>query len=253
MSETTDKWKKLRQEMGNLISVIDGKTEKLEAEEKRMEQKRDESYLKGTEDMRKAVNMLYDASNIGLTPQKMEDLFGTYYIPSMVSRFAAIDIIDGLKLFLKEQKQDFRVGDEIEIVDPTITSNGEKRIITKVGTNSIHLVDPATFNVTWIEKEHAKKTGKHYDAVPFSKDEEKEKQEDFKPGDEVEVIKECHLDLGSKYIIMQKDCQLNTEPKIYSIMDLSNFNRTWAYANHLKKTGVVHRSLTIYFRGEENK
>lgn len=169
MSELTDKWRKLRQEMGNLICDVDGKTEKLEAEEKRMENKRDESYLKGTEDMRKAVNMLYDARNIGLTPQKMEDLFGTYYIPSIVSRFAAIDIIDGLKLFLKE-KQNFRVGDEIEIVDPTNTSNGEKRIITKIGTNSIHLVEPRTFNVTWIEKEHAKKTGKHYDAVPFPKE-----------------------------------------------------------------------------------
>ena len=159
MSELTDKWRKLRQDIGNLICDVDGKIEKLEAEEKRMEQKRDESYLKGTEDTRKAINMLYDARNIGLTPQKMEDLFGTYYIPSIFSRFAAIDIIDGLKLFLKE-KQDFRVGDEIEIVDPSIRSNGEKRIVTTVGVNSLHLIEPATFNVTWIEKEHAKKTGK---------------------------------------------------------------------------------------------
>ena len=169
MSELTDKWRKLRQDIGNLICDVDGKTEKLESEEKRMENKRDESYLKGTEDMRKAVNMLYDARNIGLTPQKMEDLFGTYYIPSILSRFTAIDIINGLKLILKEKDQEFKVGDEIEIIDPYIASNGEKRIITKIGTNSIHLVDPTTFNVTWIEKEHAKKTGKHYDAVPFPK------------------------------------------------------------------------------------
>ena len=167
MSELTDKWRKLRQDIGNLICDVDGKTEKLEAEEKRMENKRDESYLKGTEDMRKAVNMLYNASVIGLTPRKMEELFGMSYIPSVLSRFAAIDIINGLKQFLKEKEHDFRVGDEIEIVDPTLTTNGEKRIITKVGVNSILLVDPITFNVTWIEKEHAKKTGKHYDAVPF--------------------------------------------------------------------------------------
>lgn len=181
MSELTDKWRNLRRDMGNLICAVDGKIEKLEAEEKRMENKRDESYLKGTEDMRKAVNMLYDAATIGLTPQKMEDLFGTSCIPSVVRRFAAIDIIDGLKLFLKE------------------------------------------------------------------------KQEEFKPGDEVEVIKECHLALGSKYIIMPEDCQPKAEPKIYSIMNLSNFNKTWAYADHLKKTGVVHRSLTIYFGEGENK
>ena len=169
MSELTDKWRKLRQDIGNLICDVDGKTEKLEAEEKRMENKRDESYLKGTEDMRKAVNMLYDASNIGLTSQKMEDLFGTNYIPSILGRFPAITVIDGLKRFLKEREQDFQVGDEIEIVDPTLRSNGEKRIITSVGVNGIRLIEPATFNVTWIEKEHAKKTGKHYDAVPFLK------------------------------------------------------------------------------------
>lgn len=179
MSEITDKWKKLRQDMGNLICDVDGKTEKLEAEEKRMKEKRDESYLKGTEDMRKAVNMLYDASAVGLSSQKMEELFGTVYIPSILSQFSAIYIINGLKLFLEE------------------------------------------------------------------------KQEDFKPGDEVEVIKDCHLNLGSKYIIMPEDCQPNTNPKIYSIMNLSNFNKTWAYADHLKKTGIVHRSLTIYFRGED--
>lgn len=169
MSEITDKWKNLRRDMGNFICAVDGKIEKIDAEEKRMKDKRDESYLEGTEDMRKAVNMLYDASAVGLSSQKMEELFGTVYIQSILSRFSAIYIINALKLFLEEKEQEFKIGDEIEIEDPTIRSNSEKRIIIGVGVNGIHIIDPATFGITWIEKEHAKKTGKHYDAVPLLK------------------------------------------------------------------------------------
>jgi hypothetical protein len=168
MSELTDKWKKLRHEIGNLICAVDGKIEKIDAEEKRMEQKRDESYLKGTEDMRKAVNMLYDARNIGLTPQKMEDLFGTYYIPSILSRFAAIDIINGLKLILKEKDQEFKVGDEVEYSNP-INGSCNKYIVIKADSDSsvLWLLDLRTFLRIWIYKDDSslKKTGKHFDTI----------------------------------------------------------------------------------------
>ena len=168
MSELTDKWKKLRQEMGNLISAVDGKTEKLEAEEKRMENKRDESYLKGTEDMRKAINMLYDATSIGLSPQKLEELFGTDYIPSILSRFAAIDIINGLKLFLKEKQEEFKVGDEVEHLDHR-NGSCNKYIVIKADSDSdvLWLLDLRTFLRIWIYKDDSslKKTGKHFDTI----------------------------------------------------------------------------------------
>lgn len=183
MSEITDKWKKLRQEMGNLICAVDGKTEKLEAEEKRMEQKRDESYLKGAEDLREAICTLYDDISHKVSPGEMRDMFNTIYIQKIVESIPAIDIITKVK--------------------------------------------------NWKE--------------------EKDERKNLKPGDEVEVVKECHLDLGTKYIILPNECQPKTEPKIYSIINPTNFNKTWAYADHLKKTGVVHKSLTVYFfRGEEN-
>lgn len=176
MSEITDKWRKLRQEMGNLICAVDGKIEKIDAEEKRMEQKRDESYLKGTEDMRKAVNMLYDARNIGLTPQKMEDLFGTYYIPSILGRFPAITVIDGLKRFLKDKEEEkeklketeFKVGDEVEHSDH-INGSCNKYIVIKADSDSnvLWLLDLRTFLRIWIYKDDSslKKTGKHFDTI----------------------------------------------------------------------------------------
>ena len=168
MSEITDKWRKLKQEMGNLICDVDGKTEKLEAEEKRMENKRDDSYLKGAEDMKKAVNMFYNATSIGLSPQKLEELFGTDYIPSILSRFAAIDIINGLKLFLKEKQEEFKVGDEVEHLDHR-NGSCNKYIVIKADSDSdvLWLLDLRTFLRIWIDKDDSslKKTGKHFDTI----------------------------------------------------------------------------------------
>lgn len=170
MSEISDRWRNARSEVGTIISQVDTKLEKLEAEEKRMENKRDESYLNGTEDMRKAVNMLYDTTSIGLSPKKLEALFGTVYIPSILSRFAAIDIIDGLKLFLKEKEkeQEFKVGDEVEHSDH---GNGScnKYIVIKVDSDSnvLWLLDLRRFLRIWIYRDDGglKKTGRHFDTI----------------------------------------------------------------------------------------
>lgn len=242
MSEITDKWKNLRRDMGNLISQLDGSFAKLEAEEKRMEQKRDESYIQGAEDMRKAINTLYDTKLVESSSIKLEELFDTDFIPNIFSRHPAAVIIDGVKQFLERKEQDFQVGDEIEITDPTITSNGEKRIVTRVGINSICLIDSATFNATWIEKEHAKKTGKHYDAIPFNWKGEKLKVTKFKVGDEVE-----HLDHrnGScnKYIVIKAD----SDSDVLWLLDLRSFLRIWIYKDDssLKKTGKHFDTIDI--------
>ena len=167
MASIRDEWRELRSRIGNLVCAVDGKVESCEALDKKMQEKKDESYLKGTEDTRKAINMLYDARNIGLTPQKMEDLFGTYYIPSIFSRFAAIDIIDGLKLLLKD-KQDFRVGDEVEHSDH-IAGSCNQYIVRKADSDSsvLWLLDLRTFLRIWIYKDDSslKKTGKHFDTI----------------------------------------------------------------------------------------
>lgn len=168
MSDISVRWRNARSELGTIISQVDTKLEKLEDEEKRMENKRDESYLKGTEDMRKAVNMLYDACHNGLTSQKMENLFGTKDIPSIIGRFPAITVIDVLKHVLKEQEQEFKVGDEVEHSDH---GNGScnKYIVIKVDSDSnvLWLLDLRKFLRIWIYKDDSglKKTGRHFDTI----------------------------------------------------------------------------------------
>lgn len=168
MSEIRDKWKNLRRDMGNLICAVDGKIEKLEAEEKRMEQKRDESYIQGAEDMRKAINMLYDTKLVESSSIKLEELFGTDFIPNILSRHSAAVIIDGVKQFLKEKEQDFQVGDEVEHSDH-INGSYHKYIVIKADSDSdvLWLLDLRTFLRIWIYKDDSslKKTGKHFDTI----------------------------------------------------------------------------------------
>ena len=175
----SEQWRVLRQDMGNLICSIDGKTEKIEAEERRMEQKRDESYLKGAEDMLKAVNMLYDSSIIGLSSRKMEELFGTVYVRSIVDRHSAIEIINGLKKFLeeKEQDKDFQIGDEVECIDSNYANYKEKYVVVNTfeygDQKAIRLINLR--NVSLHETtcpEGYRKTGKYYTSIPIPKEEE---------------------------------------------------------------------------------
>lgn len=177
----SEQWRPLRQDMGNLICSIDGKTEKIEAEERRMEQKRDESYQQGAEDMLEAVNMLYDSSKIGLCSEKMEELFGTVYIRSILDRHSAIEIINGLKKFLeeKEQDKDFHIGDEVECIDSYYANYKEKYVVVETfkwnDQKAIRLINLR--NVTLHETtcpEGYRKTGKRYTSILIPKEEGEE-------------------------------------------------------------------------------
>lgn len=175
----SEQWRVLRQDIGNLICSIDGKTEKIEAEERRMGQKLDESYQQGAEDMRKAVNMLYDSSIIGLSSRKMEELFGTVYIPSIVDRNPAIEIINGLKKFLeeKEQDKDFHIGDEVECIDSDYANYKEKYVVVEAFEwndqkviRLINLRNVSLHETTCLEG--YRKTGKRYTSILITKEEE---------------------------------------------------------------------------------
>lgn len=163
MSEITDKWKKLRQEMGNLICDVDGKTEKLEAEEKRMENKRNESYLKGAEDMKNALCILHDSGQI----------FNTAYECNLLKCVSAANIIKKAEELKEEQEKlkeaTFDVGDEIECVNPLNMQYGTKCVVLRV-REEMKLFDLSKHTIYYTNNfVDYRKTGKHYNAIPIPK------------------------------------------------------------------------------------
>lgn len=173
MSELTDKWKNLRRDMGNLISAVDGKMEKLEAEEKRMEQKRDESYIQGAEDMRKAMSAI-TVVNGGMSAQDLEEFFGVHHYGYILIENSAKDIIDKVNQWKEEKEKEklqateFKVGDEVEHSDHR-NGSCNKYIVIKADSDSnvLWLLDLRTFLRIWIYKDDSslKKTGKHFDTI----------------------------------------------------------------------------------------
>lgn len=172
MSETSDKWKNLRRDMGNLISQLDGSFTKLEAEEKRMENKRDESYLKGAEDMRKAISAI-TIVNGGMSAQDLEEFFGAHHYGYILIENSAKDIIDKVNQWKEEKEKleetEFKVGDEVEFWD-TNCELFKKYVIIKADPSStvIWLLNLKTFCRIWYDKDKIsdlKKTGRHFDTI----------------------------------------------------------------------------------------
>ena len=173
MSEITDKWKNLRRDMGNLISQLDGSFAKLEAEEKRMEQKRDASYIEGAEDMREAMIAIVSPDiRCGMRSEEVTNMFCTPYFSSILEQNSAINIIDKVNQWKEEkEKQEettFEVGDEVEHSDHR-DGSCHKYIVINADSDSdvLWLLDLRSFIRIWIYKDDSslKKTGKHFDTI----------------------------------------------------------------------------------------
>ena len=107
----------------------------------------------------------------------MEELFGTYYIPSILDRCSAIRIIESLNSWRKEKEQYFKVGDEVECIDSYYANYKEKYVVVEVfeynNQKAIRLINLR--NVSLHETtcpEGYRKTGKHYTSILIPKEEE---------------------------------------------------------------------------------
>jgi len=169
--QITEQWKVLRRDVGNLISQLDGSFAKLEAEEKRMEHKRDESYIQGAEDMRKAMSAI-TVVNGGMSAQDLEEFFGVHHYGYILIENSAKDIIDKVNRWKKEKEKlketEFKVGDEVEVSEYGVGSCN-KYIVIKANSDSnvLWLLDLRTFLRIWIYKDDSslKKTGRHFDTI----------------------------------------------------------------------------------------
>lgn len=171
MSDISVRWRNTRSEIGTIISQVDTKLEKLEAEEKRMEQKRDESYIQGAEDMRKAMSAI-TVVNGGMSAQDLEEFFGVHHYGYILIENSAKDIIDKVNRWKEEKEKlketEFQVGDEVEVSEYGVGSCN-KYIVIKADSDSnvLWLLDLRTFLRIWIYKDDSslKKTGKHFDTI----------------------------------------------------------------------------------------
>lgn len=179
MSDITNRWRNARSEIETIIRQVDMKLEKLEAEEKRMENKRDESYIRGAEDMVEAIQLFSNNEESGgMSLDTMKELFGYGNFLVIIENVPPEVIIKKVKQWKEEREKlketEVKVGDEIEyirygklsekrIVIRIDDREDDEKIIWTIGLDKFDQYGTSTNDPT--EKYH--KTGKHYDSIPF--------------------------------------------------------------------------------------
>ena len=171
MESIRDEWRELRSRIGNLVCAVDGKVESCEALDKKMQEKKDESYLKGAEDMREVLRILLSPDiSYGMPMKKIVDAFGTPYNSSILEKYSASEIINKVNQWKEEQQEPtcrFTVGDEIKCIEPLSMNHGMRYVVLRTG-DEMELLDPNTFTVHYSDNfGYYNKTGKHYDSIPI--------------------------------------------------------------------------------------
>ena len=189
MSDISAAWKELRPQIGNLISRIDGINARVDAKLKDLQEKEeqpvdlqtqiDEAYNKGIQDLYNAIQYLF--AHRGRVPAMpipdMRKIFGTIYSDEIIVENTPQEIIDKVNQWKAEkdkEEQELHVGDEVTV------DNDQIGIIIDDGDNSgivwiTYRIMPEArgLDFCWVSKIKCKKTGRHFDSIPFDYNPEK--------------------------------------------------------------------------------
>lgn len=183
MRDINTEWKELRPKIGNLISHINSENYQINVKLKELQEKEesqvdlqakiDEAYNKGLEDARNAVLQLYENQN-------WYEIFGTCYNFNILTNHSMAEIIEKenqLKVEKDKKDKELHVGDEVMI------DSGHAGIITDVGDDDsivwiVYRITPEVrgLDSCWVNSANCKKTGRHFDSIPFDYNPEKEEE-----------------------------------------------------------------------------
>lgn len=189
MSDISTEWKELRSKIGNLICRMDGENRRIDAKLKELQEKEEEEtdwqskidkvYNKGIQDLYDAICCLFArCDRVPIMPiPDMRRIFGTVYPDKIIVNNTPEEIIDKVNQWKAEkvkEEQEFHVGDEVT------TDNGTIGIVIDIGNNDgivwiTYRVIPEArgLDLCWVSKIKCKKTGRHFDSIPFDYNPEK--------------------------------------------------------------------------------
>lgn len=189
MSDIGVEWKELRPKIENFTCRMDSTNTQIDAKLKKLQEKEerqldlqaqiDAAYNKGLKDMHEAIRLIAkDESDGGMSVFELKDAFGTRSVFDIILGFTPEEIIDKTLAWITKRKesQELHVGDEILVIDSDPGLNGRTFVIYEITDSSYYVIEPLTlykdgfFKNAYI-KNQIKKTGKHYDSIPLSKEE----------------------------------------------------------------------------------
>lgn len=190
MSDITNEWRELRSKLGDLICHIDGLNISVDSKLKKLQKKEehhvdlqewvDEAYNKGIQDLYDAIRCLFaPCGRVPLMPvSDMRKLFGSVYAEKIIINKSPEEIIDKVNQWKAEkdkEEQELHVGDEVT------TDNDHIGIIIDIGDDDdivwiAYRIMPEArgLDICWVNSAKCKKTGRHFDSIPFDYNPEKD-------------------------------------------------------------------------------
>ena len=183
MSEISTEWKELLPKIGNLINHINIENHNINVKLKELQTESqaqiDEAYNKGIHDLYDAICCLF--ARYGEVPpmpvSEMRKLFGTVYADKIIRYKSPEEIIDKVNQWKAEkdkEEQELHVGDEVT------TGNDHTGIIIDVGDGNdivwiAYRIMPGArgLDICLVNSAKCKKTGRHFDNIPFDYNPEK--------------------------------------------------------------------------------
>lgn len=175
--DLSEEWRKLRPALGDMICHIDSKMQSIEAEEKRIQEKRGESYLRGLNDMAQTVIAFTGPVEEGcMAPTDMKNYVGCTSVSDALNIMSLEEFIEKCnkwKADKKKKEDEIQIGDEVEVSDKDYVTYGEKYIVTRVdhlkhgsGNDMVWFIT-SDFHSGWLYSAVLKKTGRHFDSIPL--------------------------------------------------------------------------------------
>lgn len=178
--DLSEEWRKLRPALGDMICHIDSKMQSIEAEEKRIQEKRDEGYTRGLNDMAQAVIAFTGPVEEGcMTPTDMKDYVGCTSASDALNIMSIEEFIEKCNKWKadkeakeKMDQEELHVGDEVTISGSDVFTY---IILYRIYENEdlFKLIEPTQLLTYTYSAKSLIKTGKHYDSIPLVKEENK--------------------------------------------------------------------------------
>lgn len=149
-----------------------------ERKPQKFQKNNDKEYRKGLKDMHEALRII--AAEDEMSVFDLNDTFGTCSICDIILGFTPKEIIDKVLEWKNKRKEsqnlELRIGDEIIVVNNDDAElNNRTFVIYEIDDNCYYVIEPISlykdgfFKNAYIENQ-IKKTGKHYDSIPLSKE-----------------------------------------------------------------------------------
>lgn len=181
--DLSEEWRKLRPALGDMICHIDSKMQSIEAEEKRIQEKRDESYNRGLNDMVQAVIAFTGPVEEGcMTPTDMKNYVGCTSVSDALNIMSLKEFIEKCNKWKtdkeakeKAEQEELHVGDEVTLSTITGSDCFTYIVLYRIYENEdlFKLIEPTTLLTYTYSAKSLIKTGKHYDSIPLVKEENK--------------------------------------------------------------------------------